>query len=138
MTTEKLDLATALVGLSHHVLHLFADAGRRHDLSQQQAELLCAIVVPGRIRMGDLGKQLHMEKSALSNLVDRAERRGLLARVRDDADRRCAWVELTEEGRDLALRTHSEVTARVSAMVGDLSAADRRRLTDVVRGLVEA
>lgn len=136
--SEDRALATALVGLSHHVLHLFADVGRSHDLSQQQTELICAVVVPGRIRMADLGRQLHMEKSALSNLVDRAETRGLLTRTRDDKDRRVTWVRLTEEGHELAVRTHCEVTARTSELVGKLSLTDQRQLTDVVRRLLAA
>jgi DNA-binding MarR family transcriptional regulator len=138
MTAEgDRDLATALVGLSHHVLHLFADVGRSHDLSQQQTELICAVVVPGRIRMADLGRQLHMEKSALSNLVDRAETRGLLTRTRDTEDRRVTWVQLTEEGHELAVRTHCEVTARTSELVSKLSLTDQRQLTDVVRRLLD-
>lgn len=136
-TSEDRDLATALVGLSHHVLHQFADVGRSHDLSQQQTELICAVVVPGRIRMSDLGRQLHMEKSALSNLVDRAQQRGLLTRARDDADRRVTWVELTPEGHELAVRTHCEVTARTSELVSRLSLTDQRHLTDVVSRLLD-
>ena len=131
------ELATALVGLSHHVLHLFADVGRTHDLSRQQTELICAVVVPGRIRMAELGRQLHMEKSALSNLVDRAEQRGLLTRVRDDADRRVTWVELTEVGHELAVRTHCEVTARASELVSRLTLTDQRQLTGVVHRLLD-
>ncbi|GAB1512759.1 MarR family winged helix-turn-helix transcriptional regulator [Actinophytocola sp. KF-1] len=137
MTTDDRELATALVGLSHHVLHLFADVGRSHGLSQQQTELICAVVVPGRIRMADLGRQLHMEKSALSNLVDRAEQRGLLTRARDENDRRVTWVTLTEAGHELAVRTHCEVTARTSELVSKLSLTDQRHLTDVVRRLLE-
>ena len=137
MTTDDRELAKALVGLSHHVLHLFADVGRSHDLSQQQTELICAVVVPGRIRMSDLGRQLHMEKSALSNLVDRAEQRGLLTRTRDENDRRVTWVQLTEEGHELAVRTHCEVTSRTSELVSKVSHTDQRRLADVVRRLLE-
>ncbi|MEU3057863.1 MarR family winged helix-turn-helix transcriptional regulator [Streptomyces griseus] len=126
-------LALALVDLSHLVLHLFADAGRRHDLTQQQAELLCAVIVRGRARMNELGKVLHLEKSSLSGLVDRAARRGLLIRSRDESDRRGCWVELTEEGTRLAMGTHGEVTAELERMVRDLSPRDQELLTGVVR-----
>ncbi|MEV7913132.1 MarR family winged helix-turn-helix transcriptional regulator [Streptomyces griseus] len=111
----------------------FADAGRRHDLTQQQAELLCAVIVRGRARMNELGKALHLEKSSLSGLVDRAARRGLLIRSRDESDRRGCWVELTEEGTRLAMGTHGEVTAELERMVRDLSPRDQELLTGVVR-----
>jgi DNA-binding MarR family transcriptional regulator len=137
MSSHDLDLATALVGLSHHVLHLFTEVGRSHDLTQQQTELICAVVVPGRIRMADLGRQLHMEKSAISNLVDRVEQRGLAVRSRDSVDRRGTWVELTPAGTELAMSTHAEVTRRIDDLVSDLSIVDRERLTAVVRRLQE-
>jgi DNA-binding MarR family transcriptional regulator len=131
-TSEDTGLAAALVGLSHHVLHLFADAGRTYDLTQQQAELVCAVIVRGKLRMTELGKLLHMEKSSLSNLVDRAEQRGLTTRTRDSADRRVTWVELTDEGARLAMRTHSDVTARLHRLVNQLSLKDQKHLTAVV------
>jgi DNA-binding MarR family transcriptional regulator len=133
MTSASEELAAALVGLSHHVLHLFADAGRTYDLTQQQAELICAVIVRGKVGMTELGKVLHMEKSSLSNLVDRAEQRGLATRTRDSADRRVTWVELTAEGTRLAMQTHGDVTARLNQLVSGLSPADQRHLTTVAR-----
>ncbi|MET8676800.1 MarR family transcriptional regulator [Streptomyces sp. NPDC004647] len=94
--------AEALVDLSHHVLHLFADVGRSHKLSQQQVELVCAVVVRGSVGMTELGGVLHVEKSNLSNLVDRLEQRGLVLRSRDPADRRATQVTLTDDGLDVA------------------------------------
>ena len=41
-TAEKRGLTVALVDLVHHVLHLFADVGRNHKLTQQQVELMLA------------------------------------------------------------------------------------------------
>jgi DNA-binding MarR family transcriptional regulator len=135
-TSEDLGLASALVGLSHHVLHLFADAGRAYRLTQQQAELICAVIVRGRVGMGDLGRLLHLEKSNVSNLVDRAEQRGLAVRRRDPGDRRATWVQLTEEGTRLAMRTHADVTARLGELISHLSLDDQRRLTSVVEQIL--
>jgi DNA-binding MarR family transcriptional regulator len=137
-TPQDAGLAEALVGLSHHVLHLFADVGRTYKLSQQQVELICAVIVRGRVGMTDLGKILHLEKSNLSNLVDRAEQRGLAMRSRDPDDRRITWVELTEEGTSLAMRTHAEVTARLGKLVNQLPIKDQRHLTGVVEQLTAA
>jgi DNA-binding MarR family transcriptional regulator len=137
-TPEDVGLATALVGLSHHVLHLFADAGRTYKLSQQQVELICAVIVRGKIGMTELGKVLHLEKSNLSNLVDRVEQRGLAVRTRDPDDRRVTWVELTDEGTRLAMRTHADVTARLGKLVNQLGLKDQKQLTAVVEQLLGA
>ncbi|WP_020577421.1 MarR family winged helix-turn-helix transcriptional regulator [Actinopolymorpha alba] len=135
-TVEEAELATSLVALSHHVLQLFSCAGRAHKLTQQQVELMCAVIVRGRVRMTDLGKLMVLEKSSLSNLVDRLERRGLAVRTRDPDDRRATWVELTSEGTELAMRTHREVTARLDGLINRLPSKDQRRLSAVVRTLM--
>jgi DNA-binding MarR family transcriptional regulator len=132
-TSEDLGLATALVSLSHQVLHLFTDVGRTYDLTQQQTELICAVIVRGRVGMTELGRLMHVEKSSLSNLMDRVEQRGLATRTRDADDRRATWVELTSEGTRLAMQTHSDVTARLHELVNQVSVKDRRHLTEVVQ-----
>jgi DNA-binding MarR family transcriptional regulator len=135
-TLQDVRLAEALVALSHHVSHLFTEVGRNHRLSQQQVRLLCAVVRNERVCMGELGRQTQLEKSNLSNLVDRLEQRGLAVRTRDTDDRRLTWVALTEEGTALAHLTHAEVTARVNELVAKLSGADQGLLADVVHRLV--
>ena len=132
-TPENGGLAAELVSMSRKVLHLFADVGRGYGLTQQQVELLCAVIVPGRIRMSELGKELQMEKSGLSNLVDRAEQRGLVARTRDVQDRRATWVELTSEGSRLAMQTYSDVTARMARLVERVPREEQKRLAAVVK-----
>jgi DNA-binding MarR family transcriptional regulator len=110
--------------------------GRTYKLSQQQVELICAVIVPGKAGMSELGRLLHLEKSNLSNLVDRMEQRGLALRTRDPDDRRATLVELTEEGTRLGMQTYSEVTARLSRLIDRLSVADRQHLTAVVQQLM--
>lgn len=131
-TLEGERLAGALVALSHHVVHLFTEVGRTVRLSQQQVRLLCAINACGNVGMSELGRQTQLEKSNLSNLVDRLEQRGLAVRKRDPNDRRVTYVELTEEGTDLAVRSHTEVVARVNKMAGKLLPEDQARLAAAV------
>lgn len=136
--TEDAGLAEVLVGLSHHVLHLFAEVGRANKLSQQQAEMICAVVVRGKIGMTELGRQLHLEKTNLSNLLERAEQRGLAIRSRDPNNRRITWVELTDPGTRLALQAHAEVTSRLDQLINQVPATDQRHLTGVVRQMMSA
>lgn len=50
------------------------------------------------IRMTDLSERLVVSKSGLTTMVDRLERRGLLRRVPDPADRRAVRVAITDDG----------------------------------------
>ncbi|WP_261554519.1 MarR family winged helix-turn-helix transcriptional regulator [Frankia tisae] len=135
-SAEDAGLAEALVELSHHVLHVFADAGRDHRLSQQQVELVCAVVVRESVSMTELGRLLHVEKSNLSNLVDRLEQRALVTRTRDPDDRRAIQVSLTDEGTAVAMKTYYDVTARVRRLLERLPQDDQRNLAAVVRRIV--
>lgn len=86
--------------------------------------------------MSELGRSLHLEKSNLSNLVERMEQRGLAQRTRDPDDRRATLVELTVEGTRLGMLTYDEVTARLSRPTDRLSEEDQTHLTEVVQQLV--
>ncbi len=53
----------------------------------------------GRLRLFELGRLLGWEKSRLSHHVARMVERGLVTKERCDADRRGAYVAVTQKGR---------------------------------------
>lgn len=133
--SEVTELAAGLVRLAHLVQHVFADVSRSYDLTPQQTQLLC-VLVDGPFGMTELSRSLHLEKSSLTGLVDRVERRGLVTRVRDDRDRRACRIELTAHGASLGAAAHAEVTDRLDAMADDLPPTDRDHLTTTIAALL--
>lgn len=127
-------LAETLVRLSHVVQHVFADVSRDHDLTPQQAQLLC-MLTQGPVGMTELSRLLHLERSSLTGLVDRVERRELVARIRDTRDRRACQIALTEQGTRTAHAAHTAVTARLVAALGELS-QDEAALLQTAAGRV--
>ncbi len=79
-----------------------------------------------------------LDKSSVTGLVDRAERRGLVARVPSPADRRAVLVRLTDEGRSLVSAAAGLFAADVTAMLGHLAARDRAALARLVSRLLVA
>lgn len=128
---SELGVAAALVRMSHLVQHVFADVSRDHGLPPQQLQVLCMLIA-GPVGMTELGRQLHLERSSVTGLVDRVEKRRLVKRVSDPGDRRAYLVELTEDGRRLAYVGHGEVTARLESMTKELEHDDRVRLASVM------
>ncbi|MFC9855326.1 MarR family winged helix-turn-helix transcriptional regulator [Streptomyces prasinus] len=59
----------------------------------------------GQCRVQDLGGRVHLSQSALSRLIARLEKDGLVLRSLCREDRRGVYVTLTRKGRDL----HAEV-----------------------------
>jgi MarR family transcriptional regulator, lower aerobic nicotinate degradation pathway regulator len=108
-----------------------------HDLSITQARLL-GVLRDRRPTMNELGKLLGLDKSSVSGLVDRAERRGLVTRIPSAEDRRAVLVSLTDHGRSLVSRAATGFGADVSAVLDLLPAADRDTLSGIVSRLLVA
>ena len=76
------------------------ELGTEHDLSASEFEVLQQLSQADEcsLRMTQLGESAHLTQSALSRLVTRLERDGLLTRKACDNDRRALFVALTDEG----------------------------------------
>jgi DNA-binding MarR family transcriptional regulator len=122
----QLDDALGLVQLSGLVQAAFARVADRHDLTPLQGRLLCVLAEAPR-GMAELARAFCVEKAALTGLVDRAERRGLVERSPVPGDRRAVRVMLTDAGRRSAATFHAEVTAELGQLLSPLSRRDREK-----------
>jgi DNA-binding MarR family transcriptional regulator len=77
-------------------------AVRSAGLTSRQYLLLLVIESTSQrdgVRLGDLANALELVPSSMTELIDRAERAGLLERVHDSVDGRVTHVRSTTEGR---------------------------------------
>jgi DNA-binding MarR family transcriptional regulator len=79
--------------------------------------------------MSELAGYLGLDKSTISGLADRAEKRGLLRRASNPDDGRAVDVFLSPAGMELAERGAALIAESLSPMTGVLTGADARRLT---------
>jgi DNA-binding MarR family transcriptional regulator len=94
------------------------ELGERHGLGVSDFEVLERLAESeGRkFRAQDLAEAVHLSQSALSRLVDRLARHGLVERSSCEGDRRGIYVVLTEAGERChaeAVPTHRGVLARM-------------------------
>jgi DNA-binding MarR family transcriptional regulator len=134
---QKLNLVDGLFQVSFLLYNTLARIAAEHDLSIIQVRLL-AILRDRAPGMLELARYLELEKSSLSGLVDRAEKRGLLERIPSTDDRRAAHVRVTAKGRKLSRVIEEEVNAEVEKLVAVLSRSDRDRLASAVSQVVTA
>ncbi|MEU4607827.1 MarR family transcriptional regulator [Kribbella sp. NPDC023972] len=127
-TAQATDLAGALVQAMHVLQDLYAETSRPLGLTPQQAHLLC-VLLSGPLGMTELSRILSIERSSLTSMVDRLERRDLVARIPDPKDRRAYQIELTDPGRALAHDAHNALTTRIEDLTAHLSPTARRTLT---------
>jgi len=126
---------------THRVI---ADAMERQlrdqaGLSLAQWEVLYRLdqAPAGRLRMVDITRQLCVSKSGVTQLVDRLERAGLVAREFSPSDRRLTYATLTEQGTE-ALRRSGPVWAPIFErhFARHLSAADLRCVREALAKVV--
>jgi DNA-binding MarR family transcriptional regulator len=94
------------------------ELGERHRLGVSDFEVLERLAESDqhRFRAQELADAVHLSQSALSRLISRLERDGLVERCMCDMDRRGIYVTLTEAGRQRhaeAVPTHRDVLASV-------------------------
>lgn len=132
---EDLTFVDALVQLSFTVHHALTTAAAEQDLSVTQLRLL-GILRDRQPLMLDLARVLHLEKSSVSGLVDRAVKRGLVERVDAAHDGRAVHVRITAEGRRIGRRVEKRVNSDVEALAGALTDDDRATLRRLAAQLV--
>ncbi|MBV8260670.1 MAG: winged helix-turn-helix transcriptional regulator [Paraburkholderia sp.] len=107
-------------------------------VTSQQASILFMVATGKCTLAAELAREYGIDASAVTRLVDRLEKRGLLQRVRSSEDRRAVHLALTPEGLAIAARMPAifrSVTEHLSAgftpeEVGFLKSLLRRILSN--------
>ena len=123
--------------LAARAASLVAQALATDGLRRQHFLVLSALADRGAASQAALGRRLLIDRSDMHALLGDLERDGLVARVRDEHDRRRMLVELTPAGARALKRLDKRIEAAQEALVAPLSAAERRELHRLLTQLVE-
>jgi DNA-binding MarR family transcriptional regulator len=125
--------ATRIVGA--RLEQAFAETGA---VSTKEASVLVSIsrAPERRMRIDDLSRDLVMDKSTVSRLVDRLELAGLVERLSSQHDRRAVYAAMTSEGRN-ALRHVTQVfrSAFEDVFLSGLTPSELNQMTEFLRRL---
>jgi DNA-binding MarR family transcriptional regulator len=130
-----LTLPDGLAQLSFAVQSAIGRVADRHDLSVVQMRLL-GILRDREPAMLAVATVLNLDKSSVTGLVDRAERRGLVRRMTTPEDRRAVRVGLTARGRQLAQKLTKQVDDELGRLVEGLSEAHRETLLTIASQVI--
>jgi len=129
--------ADGLAQLSFLIHGILERRAREHDLSVIQLRLL-GVLRDRMPTMNELARLLELDKSSVTGLIDRAQRRGLVVRVPSAADRRAVLVSLTDHGRSLASAGAARFEADISVLLERLPSSDRAALSRLISRLLVA
>lgn len=120
-TQEFID---ALVQTSFEVIAIVTRVGAEHDVSLTLMRML-GILRDRVLTPAELANYLGLERSTVSGLIDRAERRGLIAREASELDGRSTRLTLSPEGQALAAKATGTVAERLAPLVDRIPASVR-------------
>lgn len=96
------------------------------SLTEAQLDVLEVIEQHGKMKPSDLMPFLETSPPAITTLLDRMEKGGLITRVRTEEDRRAVWVELTEKGKEEMRRGMKVRNEYVTSVLSRISAHNQQ------------
>jgi DNA-binding MarR family transcriptional regulator len=129
------DLVDTLIQLSFMVQAILNRIGESYDLSPTQVRLL-GILRDRKPEMKALASYLELDKSSVSGLVGRAEKRKLVSRGGDSEDGRTVRVSLTPRVRQVTSELEERLAADLATLLSPLDAGARRQLSTILNRIM--
>ncbi len=134
--TQQQELIDTLARMAFRVMAVLSKLAAENDLSLTQLRML-GILRDRRLKISELAYALGLDRSTVSGLADRTEKRGLLERSPDPLDGRSVQVALSPKGARAAEHGANQIAHSLSSMTGVLNRAESQRLTTLVERMLE-
>ena len=102
------------------------DLGGNHDLNTTELRLISEVIFAGvenrRLISTQLATRLGVTRSAVSQMVNTLEGRGIVCRVADEVDKKIAYIELTQWAQEHFredIQKYSDFIAQLVARFGE-------------------
>ena len=111
---------TSLMRAQQIVSARVEEALRPYALTFARYEVLMLLLLSrrGSLPMGRIGERLQVHPASVTNAVDRLEGQDLVRRTPHPTDRRATLVEITDDGRAVAVKATGDLNERVFARPG--------------------
>ncbi|MBX9854609.1 MAG: MarR family transcriptional regulator [Gemmatimonadaceae bacterium] len=136
--TQHTGTVHALRAAAAHVELTVARALEPHGITAAQFELLQLISRNDAAGCSELGRQMAAPGPDITRMVDRLDTAGLVARSRDEKDRRVVHVVMTEKGSALLEQVRPVVCAAERQVFAGIPSEDQETLLRVLQQLRQA
>lgn len=134
--TNRLDLVDALGAVAFTVMGALTKLAAEHALSLTQLRML-GILRDRRLTISELARALGLDRSSVSGLVDRTEKRGLVRREPNADDGRSVHVTVTPAGAEAVFLGATELDHLLAPLTDALRPAEATRLTVLLERMLE-
>lgn len=108
------------------------------DLSLPQLQCLCFLMQHRRSRLGHISEGLSISNPAVTKLIDRLVKKGLVTSTPCSCDRRSVEVDLTDEGLRLIKQFRSLRSQRLDAIMNSMNPSDREMFLQGLERFLDA
>jgi len=130
-------VVAALHQATHVTLQVLAASLAHLDLTGSEQNVLAVLADRRPRAVGELATQTGTRPTTLTSVLDRLERKGLLMRALDHADRRSFRIVLTAAGRRTATTVQAAVRELERTALASVSAEEVAGFRAVARALTE-
>jgi len=135
------DAVVQLEDLLRHVNSVTRRQGRRilreFDLTPPQHNALVQLHRQGNLTIGELSENLYLAFSTATDLINRMERNGLVARERDTIDRRVVRVNIMPKGEELLKEVVQARRRYYEELLREVPHTERQELVTALRRIDE-
>ena len=131
-----MDLSQPATDLLELVSLVIRGVSDNRDLSLTAAAALSSLDRNGAQRITTMAAAEGVSQPSMTQLMQRLEQRGLVARTSDPSDGRVALVSLTGEGRAVLATRRERNARRVSALLADLPEDEVRSLASALASVL--
>ena len=132
-----------LIGQTNHIKdrlleqHL-ASAMLEEEITATQAKVLFQIYKFQSYRPSDIGKMLNVDKSSITRMVERLEKKALLERKPDPEDRRSCLLYLTDKGRAMVSQSLPLALNALNELEQALSDEEKAQLRHCLQKIIQS
>lgn len=114
-------------------LRMQSDDLARGKLSVPQFLVLDLLYLEGRLKMTRLAREIRVSLPAMSGLVDRLFKMGLVSRLFDESDRRIIKIGLTQKAKNIINNIHEQRENSIMRIFEKLEESEREEYLRILK-----
>ncbi len=139
LDTEPMAIMGRLMRIAKHMENHVAELHKRYDLKMGEFDVLATLRRSGqpyRLTPSELISSMMLTSGAMTNRLDKLEKKGLIVREHSKEDRRSVTVELTAKGFELIDSLIEQHLQAQHELMGSLSSAEKGQVNQALKLLL--
>ena len=132
----KPNLEQLLFALRRNIMESIRKEGFKDDLTFAQVEVLRFVGPAGKKTMRNIADYLKVTPPSATEIISEMEKKNLVKRESDKADRRIVFIALSDRAKKLFVSVSKRKDAIFKKMVSKLTVSDRKTLERIIKIII--